>query len=158
MTVLIVIALMASLAASSEEEAVLAAVQQFFDTMAIKDVAGAEQVLVPEGLFFSVRTVGGEKVVRASNNQQYLADLATAEDDWLERMWEPEVRIDGDIATVWTPYDFHINGDFSHCGVDAFNLMNIDGQWKITGGTYTVQRTGCAPSPLGPPTKENRPE
>ena len=158
MTFLIAIALATSLAASTGEEAVLAAVQQFFDTMAAKDVAGAEQVLVPEGLFFSVRTVDGEKVVRASSNQQYLAELATAEDDWLERMWEPEVRIEGDMATVWTPYDFHINGEFSHCGVDAFNLMNIDGQWKITGGTYTVQRTGCAPSPLGPPTEKTRAE
>ncbi|HXV61679.1 MAG TPA: hypothetical protein VEK15_13355 [Vicinamibacteria bacterium] len=30
----------------------------------------------------------------------------------------------------------------------AFHLMRIDGTWKITGGSYTVERTGCAPSPL----------
>lgn len=29
----------------------------------------------------------------------------------------------------------------------AFHLMRIDGTWKITGGSFTVERTGCAPSP-----------
>lgn len=137
--------------APPDEDAVLATVQRFFDTMAAKDVAGAREVLVPEGRLFSVRVVDGKKVVRSSTNQEYLDGLAKAEDDWLERMWDAEVRIRGDIAVVWTPYDFHVNGEFSHCGVDAFDLVKIDGVWKIAGGTYTVEREGCEPSPLGPP-------
>lgn len=32
----------------------------------------------------------------------------------LERAWAPEMRIDGLIATVWTRYDFHVDGAFSH--------------------------------------------
>jgi len=44
------------------------------------------------------------------------------------------------IAVVWTPYEFHVNGEFSHCGVDAFSLVRIDGQWKIAGIVYTVER------------------
>ena len=147
----LILALAASVAAAPDEEAVVAAVQQFFDTMAAKDVEGAREVLVPEGRLFSVRTVDGEKVVRSSSNQEYLDGLAKSQEDWLERMWDPEVKIRGDIATVWTPYDFHVNGEFSHCGIDAFDLMRIDGKWKITGGSYTVEREGCEPSPLGPP-------
>ena len=30
----------------------------------------------------------------------------------LERMWDPIVLIDGDIAMVWTRYDFFIDGEF----------------------------------------------
>ena len=148
---ILVVALAASVAATPDEQAVLAAVQSFFDTMAAKDVEGAKEVLVPEGRLFSVRAVDGEKVVRSSTNQEYLDRLANAQGNWLERMWKPEVRIQGDMATVWTPYDFHRDGEFSHCGIDAFNLMKIDGAWKIAGGSYTVERTGCSPSPLGPP-------
>lgn len=37
--------------ARAEREAVLAVVQAFFDTMAAKDVPGAERVLIPEGRF-----------------------------------------------------------------------------------------------------------
>ena len=151
MTILAAVALVASVTTTSDEPAVLAAVQRFFDTMASKDVEGAKEILVPEGRLFSVRTVDGQPVVRSSTFQEYLDGLKNAQEDWLERMWDPEVRIQGEIAMVWTPYDFHRNGAFSHCGIDAFNLMKIDGVWKITGGSYTVERSGCAPSPLGPP-------
>jgi len=144
-------ALSATLMATPEERAVLAVVQRFFDTMAAKDVDGAQEVLVPEGRFFSIRTVDGKKVVRSSTNQEFLEGMKNSQEDWLERMWDPEVRIRSDIATVWTPYDFHRNGEFSHCGIDAFDLVKIEGTWKIAGGVYTVEREGCTPSPLGPP-------
>ena len=43
------------------------------------------------------------------------------------------------IATVWTPYDFWIDGKFSHCGIDAFDLVKTDEGWKIAGGSYTLE-------------------
>ena len=66
-----------------------------------------------------------------------------------ERMWNPEVRIRGAIATIWTPYDFWTDGKFSHCGIDAFDLVKTDEGWKISGGGYTIEAQ-CDPSPLGP--------
>lgn len=146
----VAVLLAVTLAGTPDEQTVLATVQSFFDSMAAKDVEAAREVLVPEGRFFSVRVVDGEKVVRSSTNQEYLDGLAKSQGDWLERMWDPEVRIEADLATVWAPYDFHLDGAFSHCGVDAFNLMRIEGVWKITGGGYTVEREECPPSPLGP--------
>jgi hypothetical protein len=149
--ILAALVLAATLSSPPPEEAVLTTVQRFFDTMLARDVEGAREILVPEGQFFSVRIVDGKKVVRSSTNEEYLNGLASAEGDWLERTWDPEVRIQGDLATVWAPYDFFVDGEFSHCGVDAFHLMKIEGTWKITGGSYTVEREGCVPSPLGPP-------
>ena len=69
----------------------------------------------------------------------------------LERTWAPQVRVHKGIATLWAPYDFWLNGAFSHCGIDSFELVKTGDGWKLTGGTYTMERTGCAPSPLGPP-------
>ena len=63
----------------------------------------------------------------------------------------PEVRIHGTIATVSTPYDFHRDGKFTHCGTDVFSLVKTAEGWKIAGAMWTIQRVGCAPSPLGPP-------
>jgi hypothetical protein len=68
----------------------------------------------------------------------------------LERMWDARVLIHGRIAVLWTPYDFHRDGKFSHCGVDAFSLVKTDDGWKIAGFIYTVEPEGCRPSPLGP--------
>jgi hypothetical protein len=66
-------------------------------------------------------------------------------------MWEPKVMIHQDITVVWTRYDFHRDGKFSHCGIDAFQLVRTNYGWSIAGGTYTVERTDCPERPLGPP-------
>ena len=139
---------------NDEEAAVLMAVERFFEAMASKDMAGLRAVLDPEGDFVSVRwNEDGERVVRRSSFGEFLERLEAAKETYLERMWAPEVRIRGPIATVWTPYDFHLDGKFSHCGIDAFQLLQTPAGWVITGGTYTVEQMGCEESPLGPPSK-----
>lgn len=138
-------------ARTQDELEVLAAVQGFFDTMNSKDQDGASQVLDPEGDFVSIRwDEDGAPLIRRAENAEYLADLPGETETYLERMWEPTVRVHGPIAVVWTQYDFYVNGEFSHCGVDAFQLLRKDAGWVITGGTYTVERVGCPDSPLGP--------
>lgn len=137
---------------TEEEAAVLQAVERFFETMTSNDAVGAGEVLDPEGDFVSVRwTEDGTPVVRRASNAAYLEGLGQETEGYLERMWEPEVRVHGPIAVVWTPYDFHVDGAFSHCGIDVFQLLRTQAGWTITGGTYTVERTDCPVSPLGPP-------
>jgi hypothetical protein len=53
------------------------------------------------------------------------------------------------MAVFWAPYDFYIDGEFSHCGVDVFDLIKLDGQWKLANSMYTVISSGCPKSPLG---------
>lgn len=137
---------------TDEEAAVLATVQRFFETMTSRDAAGARAVLDPDGDFVSVRwNDDGERVVRRTSLSDYLEGLEGETATYLERMWEADVRVHGPIAVVWTPYDFYIDGEFSHCGIDAFQLLRTEAGWIITGGTYTVERTGCRDSPLGRP-------
>jgi hypothetical protein len=133
----------------AERAAVLAVVQTFFDAMAAQDVDGARRILVPEGRFFALGEQDGNPTVRSFTNDDYLKRLAGRKQKVRERMWNPEVRIRGRIASVWTPYDFWRDGKFSHCGIDAFDLIKTDDQWRIAGGTFTVEGK-CEPSPLGP--------
>lgn len=133
-----------------EHEAVLKTVQAFFDTMTRNDVEGARKVLQPQGRFHAMRMKDGKPDVHALANEEYLADLqAASKQKYQERIWNPEVRVNGLIASVIAPYDFWIDGKFSHCGVDTFDLIKTEEGWKIAGGVYTVEST-CAPSPLGP--------
>lgn len=136
-------------APAAERDAILKTVQAFFDTMSTKDVEGARRMLMPRGAFHAMREQDGKPVIRAFTSEEYLRDLAVMKQAMRERMWNPEVRIRGAVAAVWTPYDFWIDGKFSHCGVDAFDLVKTDEGWKIGGGTYTVEAK-CDPSPLGP--------
>lgn len=132
---------------AADREAILGTVQAFFDTMTAKDVEGARKILMPQGRFHAVRMRDGN--IRSFSNEEYFADLQAAKQTMRERIWNPEVRVRGAIATVWTPYDFWIDGKYSHCGIDAFDLVKTDEGWKIAGGSYTLEEK-CEPSPLGP--------
>jgi len=67
-----------------------------------------------------------------------------------ERYWDEQLLISDHLAVFWAPYDFHIDGEFSHCGIDVLNLIKVDGVWKISHAMWTIQRPNCEPSPLGP--------
>jgi hypothetical protein len=133
----------------AERDAVLKVVQAFFDTMSAQDVDGARAILQPQGRFHAMRMRDGKPDVRAFSNEEYFADLKASTRKMRERMWNPEVRIHGLIATVTTPYDFWIDGKLSHCGTDVFNLIKTEEGWKMAGGVYTLE-SKCDPSPLGP--------
>jgi hypothetical protein len=53
------------------------------------------------------------------------------------------VRIDGPLAMVWAPYKFYFDGKFSHCGVDSFQLVFINAQWKIQYLIDTRRKQPC---------------
>lgn len=133
--------------------AVRATVQRLFDAMEQRDTAVARALLVPGAHMIAIR---GDTVVtraRAQSDTSFIAQLATGKERLLERFWQPTIHVDGPIASVWTPYDFHVDGKFSHCGVDAFSLVRVGDAWKVASITWTVQIRDCAPSPLGPPKK-----
>jgi len=48
-----------------------------------------------------------------------------------EKIHNPLVRIDHDLAVVWAPFEFLVDGKVDHCGTDLFNLVRIDGRWLI---------------------------
>lgn len=138
------------LAAQTPERQVAEAVKRVFDAMAAKDVAVLEAAFVPDAVLAAVRDDGRVVTTPAS---RWAASIVKAEGALLERMWSPKVLIDGDLAALWAPYDFHRAGKFSHCGTDQVTLVRQDGRWKIASLAYTVKRTGCEPSPLGEPAK-----
>jgi hypothetical protein len=48
-----------------------------------------------------------------------------------ERITFDVIRIDGELAMVWAPYQFYIGERLNHCGVNSFQLVKINGEWKI---------------------------
>ena len=50
---------------------------------------------------------------------------------WDERLESYEIQIDGNLAHVWTPYQFWFNDTFSHCGANAFTIVKTNDGWKI---------------------------
>jgi hypothetical protein len=53
--------------------------------------------------------------------------------------WGP-ILIDHEIATAWVPYEFYLNGKFTHKGVDAFILVKVGEEFKIQTLLYNMQK------------------
>ena len=141
---------------AGEEDAVLKTVQKFFDSMTRRDVNAAKEVMLPDGQFYSVREGAGPFNLRRRTHREYFESVKEGTGEFVEKMRNPTVLIHGRIAVVWTPYDFHVSGKFSHCGVDAFTLIKMQDGWKIAGIAYTVEPEGCDPGRPGPVNKEKK--
>ena len=137
---------------SSDSATVIGVVQRFFDAMSHRDTASARATMVSGAQLISIAAGSNAAAPRRESDSSFIARLATNKEGLLERMWSPRVRVEGDIAELWTSYDFHLGGKFSHCGIDAFTLLRTTKGWQIASIAYTVQRTRCVASPLGPAT------
>jgi len=146
--------------------------------MAIGQLGNAQQshpeysvvMQVVENFFDSINTGDGELIasleVEGAHILNIREDIAGkyefVERDWFgadnfgddnkltERYWDEQLLLSDNLAVFWAQYDFHINGEFSHCGTDVLNLIKIEGAWKIGHAMWTIQRPGCEESPLGP--------
>lgn len=138
------------MAQSPEERAVLAVIDGYFDTMAARDAEGMRAILTDEGMFHGKYLDDPGQPARLMPHKPYLEALARDTATLLERYWDPVVLVEGPIATVTTPYDFHVSRRLKHCGIDHFTLVKEADGWKISGGVFTMLRSGCPESPLGP--------
>ena len=133
-------------APQAEEAAIIAVAQQMFDAMRTRDTTLLRSLFDP-----SARLVGvtREGAVRADSPDDFIRAVANSKDGpaWNERFWDPEVRVDANIAQLWVKYDFHIGEKFSHCGIDAFQLAKTSAGWKIIQVADTRRNTGCTPPP-----------
>jgi hypothetical protein len=139
-------------AQDSDRAAILATVQKVFDAMRTRDTALLSQAFDSTAKLVGVSTQG-TPAVRLTAPSQFGAAItrAPAGDVWNERIFDPDVRIDGDVAQVWAYYTFHRNATFSHCGVDAFMLVKVGTVWKITQLADSRRTQGCTHAePLKP--------
>jgi hypothetical protein len=140
-------------ARQEHEQDVLRVVQAFLDAINNRDNAAYRALVLPEVKNLIIVPQGDSIVHRWRSTEESVANLGSEGPDLLERIWQAEVRVNGPIAIVWSPYDFHVDGEFSHCGIDAFQLVHTDAGWRIGAIAYTVirEKQKCPPSPLGPP-------
>ena len=94
-----------------------------------------------------LQTIGRNKeklLVKNESVKEFASSVAKAPKGSLdERIVFDMVKIDGVLASVWTPYSFYYKGNFSHCGVNSFQLIKTDKGWKIQYLIDTRRKSGC---------------
>jgi hypothetical protein len=128
--------------APQADQGPLDAVHALFDAMAAHDVAAARKLMLPGTKFIVAR---GDGTTRVADDAEFLDMLGKdTQAKWQERIWDPQVQVDGPMAQVWAPYDFHLDGTLSHCGTDLFTLVHGAAGWQVAAIAYTMRKDGCA--------------
>src|SRR5262245_48671662 len=115
-------------ATTQEEQAVLAPINAMFDGMSQRDAVAIKKPLLPGGTMVLMRDGKPTQMTFDA-----FADLVgkPGKAHIEERIHDPLVRIDNDLAVVWAPFEFLVDGKVDHCGTDLFNPGRSDGKWLI---------------------------
>jgi hypothetical protein len=132
-------------AQTTAEDSVKAVINQFFNGMKTGDTTAIRGIFT-EGVIFQTisRTKEGATVVKTEDVGNFLKVVVKEEQGVLdERITFGYVLIDGPLASVWTPYNFFYKGQFAHCGVNSFQMVKINGNWRIQYLIDTRRKKGC---------------
>lgn len=136
---------------NAEELRVLEAVNQLLHSINTNDLELMANVTREDGMnFILFEAEDGTHTVRGVPQSNFLDSNNQTTEELHERIWNPQVIVSGPLAVVVADYDFYRDGQFSHCGVDVFNLIYDVDVWKVANMSWTAKREGCEPSPLGP--------
>ena len=129
--------------APNEEAAILDAVDRFLEAMGSRDTVAYADLLTSDGMTYTQRKLDGQWRLLRRTNQHHIDTLDDKTDLLAETYWEPTVLIRGPIAVVWAPYRFRVNGIVSHCGVDVFEMLKIEGRWVMGNAMWTFEPDAC---------------
>ncbi|MCE3076379.1 nuclear transport factor 2 family protein [Chryseobacterium gwangjuense] len=82
--------------------------------------------------------------VKNEEIKDFVASISKmTKNDLDERITIEAIHVDGNLASVFTPYSFYFKGKFSHCGANSFQLVKQNGEWKIQYLIDTRRKDNC---------------
>lgn len=131
---------------SDEELAVKKVVEDFFkafhaqDSLRMKKVVGDNVLLQTTG-----KNKDGKTMFQTQKIEKLYRSIVAIPDSvqFQEKLTSWSIQVDRTMANAWVGYEFWINDKFSHCGINSFQMVNFDGDWKIVYLIDTRGRVGC---------------
>lgn len=129
--------------ADDESAAVMAPITAMFAAFERGDSAAVLAQAYPDGRVTAVGpTPSGSTGVRRLSFAEFAAHLQP-DGAFQERITDPAIEVDGDIAMVWAPFTVRVGGKLESCGFDHFDLVRENGVWKVMNVTFSSRTTGC---------------
>lgn len=127
------------------EDSVKAVVNKMFTAMKNSDADLMRSCFADSAILQTIIQMkdGSTKIQNESVHAFVSFISKTSKDDLDERIEFEFVKADAALAIAWTPYSFYYKGKFSHCGVNSFQLVRFNNEWKIQYLIDTRKKTGC---------------
>jgi hypothetical protein len=130
---------------SSEKTAILANLDRYVRAISAGDLQAMQKMQTPEGMTYRARATETDGMEIMSHPNAYWIDPARNDGHSRRfRYWSPTVMVRGGIAVVWVSYEFWIDGKTSHCGVEVFDFLKFNDDWRVSNSMWTVEPDACA--------------
>lgn len=119
--------------AFSQQTDIKRTIDTFFEGMHTSDTVKIKAVTVKEFIMHDINEKPSGSSLSVRNRDALLRAIMAVPESvtYEEKLLSWNFQIDGNLAQVWTPYEFYINGGLVHTGVNSFQLFYDKGNWKI---------------------------
>jgi hypothetical protein len=115
--------------AQTTQDTVKQVIDQLFKGMLEADSAKVVSVFHPSAV---LQTISKDAGIRNDGFTSFGSSMKRLKPGQLdERITYGSILVDGNLASVWTPYNLYFDGKFMHCGANSFHLVRTNGAWKI---------------------------
>ncbi|GMQ27312.1 nuclear transport factor 2 family protein [Algoriphagus sp. oki45] len=129
----------------TEEQQVEQVIRSLFEGMKSKNADQVAMAFSEDALMQTVIAKPEGSEVGSNAVADFVKRIATTPETTTldEQILDYQIKIDGTMASAWTPYKFYVNGNFSHCGVNSFQLVKKAEGWKIVYIIDTRRKENC---------------
>ncbi len=128
----------------TENKEVSASVENLFDLMAAHKPAEIIELHTPDSqLTAFIKGTDGKNRTQNLSREAFSKFFETKRADLSEKMYDSQVRVFGDLATLDGRYVFITNGKLQHCGMNSFHLVRTATGWKLGNSISTIEPQGC---------------
>ena len=123
-----------------EKARIKSAADRFFEMMRNGTRAQFADTMTPEAVFFVHDQRDPDQTrLRVHKVTDYLDQWAQRSSTWSERMNRTQIQREGDMAHIWGPYSFELDGKVTHCGINSFHMIRDKrGVWRLGNASFTV--------------------
>ena len=130
-----------SFAQNTSEKEIIKPIENLFNAMKSADSLGVKNAFSGSAM---MQTFGKNQEIRTDKVEDFAKQVGASQvGDLDERFTISKILVDGNMASVWVPYQFYYKGNFSHCGVNSFQLAKINNEWKIQYIIDTRRKDNC---------------
>jgi hypothetical protein len=117
---------------SDSENEVKQVIQNMFRAMQQADTSLLKTCFSDHVIFQTILNKPEGALIKTESVNNFIQSIGKQTPNVLdERIEFGAIQMDPLMATVWTPYTFYYKGQYSHKGVNSFQLVKLKEGWKI---------------------------
>jgi len=121
-----------AIGSEASEKEIKQVIQNMFQAMLQADTSSLRTCFSDKVIFQTIVNKPEGAMISTVSINDFIQSIGKQAPNALdERIEFGAIQVDPLMATVWTPYTFYLKGQYSHKGINSFQLVKFKEGWKI---------------------------